>query len=81
MYIYIYIYIYTYIACYRQNAPFARALATRPGSNNFYPPPYLALRRLTSPHVLFSGGVFFSQTPVRGRKMAHKNRLLIRVPG
>ena len=46
------------------NTPFMQAVALRSSSRNCSPAPDLVLRELVLLHVLFSGGVFFSQTPV-----------------
>ena len=60
--IYIYIYIYTHSA---------RALALQHSVGNCSPPPDFAFSKLTFSRALFSGGVFFSQTPVHLRQAEH----------
>ena len=48
--------------CLRRIVPFAQAFALQHGSRNCHPAPELVLFQPNLPHVLFSGGVFFSQT-------------------
>ena len=47
-----------------KNIPFAQALALQSSSINCSPAPDLVLRKLIFQNIVFSGGVFFSQTPV-----------------
>ena len=59
------------------HTPFRRAFARQSRCRNCSPAPDLALRRLIFPRVFFSGGTFFSQTPVSvaGRRMARSEPL------
>ena len=56
-----------------QNTLFAWALALRSFSRNCFPAPDLALRKPIFLIVFFSGGVFFSQTPVSLVKSDNNN--------
>ena len=47
-----------------EKLPFTRAFAFQHSSINYSPAPDVVFLKLISPRVLFSGGVFFSQTPV-----------------
>ena len=64
IYIYIYICIHIYIGVCEQTHVFVPALALQSRSRNLSPAPDLVLFKPTFQCVFFSGGVFFSQTPV-----------------
>ena len=69
----LFIYIYIYASVFRagvhvtgvceKNTPFRRALALQSFGRNCYGAPDLVLRKPIFLIALFSGGVFFSQTP------------------